>query len=171
MTMLGWVAFTLLAGAAVSSVVVTGCFLMGFTDEWKQVKRKQQAKELAAMEYQTIYDMFWNDHLMAGYPRALIRDEYHRRRKEKEERERDAREDARQYGLMTLNEMRTMMWHDPTVTVQVNQASDDSTITAVQSNVVGNGNVVALGSNNAVLYADGEPYLTVSETYETEERR
>ena len=114
MTMLSWVAFTLLAGAAVSSVVVTGCFLMGFTDEWKQVKREQQAKELAAMEYQTIRDMFWNDHLMAGYPRTLIQNEYHRRRKANEECERDEREYARQYGLMTLNEMRTMMWHDET---------------------------------------------------------
>ena len=161
--MLGWVAFTLLAGAAVSSVVVTGCFLMGFTDEWKQVKRKQQAKELAAMEYQTIYDMFWNDHLMAGYPRALIRDEYHRRRKEKEEREKEECERDlafRLSGMMTPNEMRTMMRHDPTVTVQVNQASDGSTITAVQTNVTGN-----------TFYSDGEPYLTIPETYGTDERR
>lgn len=156
MTMLSWVAFALLAGAAVSSVVVTGCFLMGFSNEWEQVKREQQTKELAAMEYQTISDMFWNDHLMAGYPRALIRDEYHRRRKEKEERDLA----FRLSGMMTPNEMRTTMRHDPTVTVQVNQASDDSTITAVQTNVTGN-----------IFYSDGEPYLTIPETYGTDERR
>lgn len=163
MTMLSWVAFTLLAGAAVSSVVVTGCFLMGFSNEWKQVKREQQAKELAAMEYRTICDMFWNDRMRGCYPSELIRDEYHRRRKEKEEREKEECERDlafRLSGMMTPNEMRTMMWHDPTVTVQVNQASGDSSITAVQTNVVGD-----------TFYSDGEPYLTIPETYGTDERR
>ena len=154
--MLSWVTFTLLAGAAVSSIVVTGCFLMGFSDEWKQATRERQAKELSSMDYQTICDMFWNNRIRGDYPSELVRDEYHKRRKEHEELETFQRLN----GMMTLNEMRTMMWHAPTATVQVNQAGGDSSITAVQTNVVGN-----------TFYSDGEPYLTIPETYGTDERR
>lgn len=153
MPMLSWVTFTLLAGAAVSSIVVTGCFLMGFSDEWRQATRERQAKELSSMDYQTICDMFWNNRIRGDYPSELVRDEYHKRRKEREEREKSERDLAwRLSGIMTPNEMRAAM--------QVNQASDGSTITAVQTNVVGN-----------TFYSDGEPYLTIPETYGTDERR